>query len=57
MLMRYDQLMTIGTPKFNKLVAVSVPWFFVCGMFLVTYVGELTHLRPLHTLMSQVEKH
>ena len=32
-------------------------FFFVCDVFLVTHVGELTHLRPLHTLMSQVEKH
>ena len=29
--------------------------FFVCDVFLGTHVGELTHLRPLHTQMSQVK--
>ena len=26
----------------------------LCDVFLVTHVGEFTHLRPLHTQMSQV---
>ncbi len=30
-------------------------YFFVL-VFLVTHVGELTHLRPLHALISQVKK-
>ena len=44
------------------MVASSVHVFlicfvFVCDVFLVTYVGELIHLRPLHTQMSQVENY
>ena len=40
------------------MVALSVRvLLFVCDVFLVTHVGELTHLRPLHTQMSLVEKH
>ena len=30
---------------------------FLCDVFLVTHVGDLTHLRPLHAQMSQAEKH
>ena len=45
------------TTSKETLVAVSVYVFFFCAMCFWENVGELTHLRPLHTQMSQVEKH
>ena len=37
------------------MVALSVH-VFLCDGFLVKHMGELIHLRLLHTQMSQVEK-
>ena len=48
--MRYDEVMTSGTPQVGKIGS------FVCAyvvVFLVTHVGA--HLRLLHTQISQVE--
>ena len=49
--MKYDEVMTSGTPQVGKKIGS-----FVCVcFFLVTHVGELKHLRLLHSQMSQVE--
>ena len=46
--MRYDEVMTNGTPQVEKLVALSVHVLLLfCDVFLVAHVGELTHLRLL----------
>ena len=49
-------LMTSGTPQVGKIGSFVCACFFVCDVFLVTHVGELLHLRPLHTQIFQVEK-
>ena len=55
MLIKYDEVMTSGTPHVGKNRYASV--VVLRDVFLVTHVVDLTHLRPLHTQMSQVEKH
>ena len=57
MLMRHDDVMTNGAPQVQKqLVALSM-LAFLCDAFLVPHVSELTHPRPLHTQMFQIEKY
>ena len=57
MLMKYDEVMTRGTPLVEKNRLLLSVHFFLCDVFLVTHVGELTHLGPLYTQMSKVGKH
>ena len=53
MLMRYDDLW-YATSR-GKLIALSVHVCVFSDVCLVTHVVELTHLRTLHTQMSQIE--